>query len=308
VALAEGRRLASIDQTPTLYGAWLLLGNDHPQGRASRDHLLRHLEQSSRSRQFLEMKKLPPSEWSIWSEEPRKPEELLLTLGILEHMFPAMYRHFPLADLSSGLTGAQMLAQSGLHQPSLRMAEILTQRLPRELPHQLLPEDYRRSLYPYPFSATIRQQARRFEVDPHLLTAIIREESRFDPLAVSPASALGLTQFVLPTARRLGEQIGLARVEPRDLHRPEISIVLGAAYLAELEDRYAADPIRMIAAYNAGEHQADLWQSYSYSREPAEYFSKVGFSQTRSYVENVVRSWNQYRAIYGEDAAPASAD
>jgi soluble lytic murein transglycosylase len=131
----------------------------------------------------------------------------------------------------------------------------------------------------------------------------MREESRFDADAVSEAAAHGLTQFVLPTARRLAPEIGLANPSPADLHRPEVAIALGAAYVAELSRRFDGADHVILAAYNAGEPQAALWSSYCFSREPVEYLSKVGFRQTRAYVRKVLTSLARYEALY-----PAATD
>jgi soluble lytic murein transglycosylase len=128
----------------------------------------------------------------------------------------------------------------------------------------------------------------------------MREESRFDPDAVSPAAAHGLTQFVLPTARRFAAAVGRAHLGLADLHRPEVAIALGAAYLAELDGQFAGERHAVLAAYNAGEPQARLWQSYCFSREAPEYASKIGFRQTRDYVRKVLRGWAVYRELYAD--------
>jgi soluble lytic murein transglycosylase len=138
-------------------------------------------------------------------------------------------------------------------------------------------------------------------VDPYLLTALIREESRFDSRAVSAASARGLTQFVLSTASRLAPRAGLDSVSPEDLHRPEVSIALGAAYLEELLERFDGREHQAVAAYNAGENQAELWLSYCFTMEPEEYLTKVGFRETRSYLSNVLGSRAQYADLYAPD-------
>ena len=57
----------------------------------------------------------------------------------------------------------------------------------------------------------------------------------------------------------------------------------------------------MVAAYNAGENQAELWRSYCFSREPEEYFSKVGFAETRGYLSKVLESRAQYARLYSLD-------
>ncbi len=300
-ARRHGLRLAASERNRDLYGAWLLLGGGDPQGLEARRHLERHLVKDDRGRALLEMRRLAPGDWPLWRATLRQPEELLLALGIVEHGTTVVERHFPVSDPALALTASSLLQHTGLVRASLYRVEVLSQRLPPDLPAEWLPADYQRLLYPLAYRQLIEAEAARFGVDPLLLASIIREESRFDPLAMSAASARGLTQFVLPTAFRLLPETGLSSLDAEDLHRPEVSIALGAAYLAELQQRFAGRTPLMVAAYNAGEDQAQLWRSYCYGLDGAEYYSKVGFSETRNYLRKVLASRARYGELY---AAP----
>jgi soluble lytic murein transglycosylase len=297
----EARRLAQTGRSRDLQSVWLLLGDSDAAGEAARRRLDRNLHRDPTARVFLEMTAVPPADWPFWENPIHQPEELLLALGIVEQDSSVVQRNFPVAQVSLGLTGSRVLAHAGLIRPAMHQAEILLLRVPGSVPPALLPSIIQELLYPLAYYPTVVSQAERFGIDPFLLMAVIREESRFDPNAVSAASARGLTQFVLPTARRYDSAVGLTRIRAQDLHQPEISIALGAAYLADLAELYKRDQPMMIAAYNAGEDQARLWRSYCYSRDPAEYFSKVGFAQTREYVRKVTSSWARYRALYAPD-------
>ncbi len=197
------------------------------------------------------------------------------------------------------MTRARALAEQGLHRPSILSAEVLSQRAPDSVPQGLWPEELSRLLYPMAYGTILRAEAVDAALDPRLLAALIREESRFDPTATSAAAARGLTQFVLPTARRLGQILGLGELDAEALYRPEIAVRLGAAYLAELGVRFGDREHWMLAAYNAGEAQAELWGDYCFSDEPAEYLTKVGFRETRNYLRKVLRSYAWYRELYG---------
>ena len=151
--------------------------------------------------------------------------------------------------------------------------------------------------YPTGLLPTIEAQGSS-SLDPFLVAAIIREESRYDPRALSAASARGLTQFVMPTALRVAGEIGFGAVSPEDLYRPEVSIPLGAAYLAELSRAFLGAPETAVAAYNAGPPQARVWRTYTMSSEPEEYFTKVGFTETRGYLRKVLSSWARYHDLY----------
>lgn len=299
-------RLGASNRTADLLRAWLLARED-PRAPEIEQALASRFRKARRTRPYVEMQAQTPSDWILWRQSVRLPEELLLTLGIAETNSSALRRAFPLDDTGLALAGSRLLTASGLHHRSLYFAEVVSKRLPSGLPHQFLPESFRRLLYPRPYAYRVAQQSSRFGVDPDLLTAIMREESRFDPMAVSAASARGLTQFVTPTAQRLAAKLDWQALDARDLHQPEVAITLGATYLAELSKRFSGRTEQMVAAYNAGEELARLWQAYCFSREPEEYFSKVGFRQTRGYLEKVLTGRAYYAEVYGDEGDRASA-
>lgn len=299
-ARARAQQLAESDQTTDLLHAWLLLPESDPASSKLQEQLLDRWSKSNRTGPYLEMQALPPARWTVWKKQVRRPEDLLLALGIVESMSSSVRGSFPLDNTNLALAGSELLTSAGLYKRSLYAAEVINRRIPGGLPNSFLPESFRRLLYPRPYESIVAHQASRFGVDPALLTAIIREESRFDPMAISGASARGLNQFVLPTAQRLAQKLDLGELHASDLHDPEIAITLGSAYLAELERFFAGNTLQVVAAYNAGEDLARLWLSYCFSQEPEEYFTKVGYRQTRAYLDKVFTSRAQYRDIYSE--------
>ena len=94
-----------------------------------------------------------------------------------------------------------------------------------------------------PFADEINAAAARHKLDPALLAGLIRQESNFNPNAVSPAGARGLTQLMPATAAGLGV---------KDSSDPLQAIEGGARYLRQQLDRFGNDPQRALAAYNAG--------------------------------------------------------
>jgi soluble lytic murein transglycosylase len=305
-AKALRRRLETKGTVDSRYRAWLLRDGDDLDSTAGAtlNELLRSDRAASR---FLDISFRPPREWPLWEKTLRQPEEILLALSIWEEGSAAVPRHFPVDDPSLGYTGSRLLARAGAHRAALRIAEIVHKQALQALPTPFAPTLLRRAAYPLPYGSLIAEEAARHNVDPYLLTALIREESRFDPGAVSTASARGLTQFVLSTAERMAPKANLPDLTVPDLHRPEVSIALGAAYLADLFERFRGREFEVIAAYNAGENQAELWQSYCFSLEPEEYFSKVGFQETRRYLERVLSSGAIYRDLYPPEVFATSA-
>ncbi|MEM7354066.1 MAG: transglycosylase SLT domain-containing protein [Acidobacteriota bacterium] len=300
VSRVYAARLASSQDTGKLYAAWLILGDANKHGDRARHNLEKKLWADQSAIPFLRLAREPTADWPLWQATLRQPEEMLLALGIFDEGASAVLRHFPAAKPELAFTGSLVLAQSGELKRSLYIAEILAKRIPDRVPADWLPTTYRRLLFPFGYSYLVLSETGRQNVDPYLLAAIIREESRFDPVAFSGASARGLTQFIMPTAQRIAKKIHLGPISPRDLEKPEVSIALGAAYLRDLADEFGEVLPHMVAAYNAGEPQAALWQRYCYSDEPAEYLSKVTFRETRGYVTKVLTSRAHYRKLYEE--------
>jgi soluble lytic murein transglycosylase-like protein len=118
-----------------------------------------------------------------------------------------------------------------------------------------------------PFDGIIHETANRYGVEPELVKAVIRVESRFDPQAVSPRGARGLMQIMPFTARWYGVS---------DPHDPRQNIRAGVRYLRSLLDRFG-DPRLALAAYNAGPTVV------------ARYDGLPPFRETRAYVERVMR-------------------
>jgi soluble lytic murein transglycosylase len=150
----------------------------------------------------------------------------------------------------------------------------------------------------------VEQWARASSIDPNLLQALMREESRFNPSARSTTGALGLTQLMPRTAQEVALGLKLGRVDPRMLHRPTLNIRLGAAYLAELLSEFEGSMVRAVAAYNAGPVAVWRWVRARPDEEVDEWVETIPISETRDYVKRVLGSYGAYRLVYGGAAAP----
>lgn len=298
VARAAAERLAASSLGEDLYGAWLLLPPSHPLRPRVRQKLERQLLGDQKMTAFLHLEVEPVADWPLWKANLERPEEMLLALGLFHEGGSMVLRHFPVARPDLAYTGSVVLSQTGDTRRSLYIAEILDKRVPAALPEPLLPQAFRQLLHPATYLHLIRREAERRRIDPHLLLAIIREESRFDPNAFSAASARGLTQFLFPTAREISQRYELGPVTPGDLERPETAIALGAAYLRDLYEEFDGSEPEVVAAYNAGEPQAALWRRYCVSGEAEEYLTKVAFRETRNYVARVLTSRAHYAELY----------
>jgi peptidoglycan lytic transglycosylase len=159
--------------------------------------------------------------------------------------------------------------------------------------------DVWRATYPLAFRDMVEQWAKASSLDPDLLQALMREESRFNPSARSTTGALGLTQLMPRTAQDVARGLKLGRVNPRMLHRPGLNIRLGAAYLAELLSEFEGSTVRAVAAYNAGPVAVWRWVRASPDEELDAWVERIPISETRDYVKRVLGSYGAYRLVYG---------
>ena len=104
---------------------------------------------------------------------------------------------------------------------------------------------------------TIVVEARRNQLEPRLVLAVIAVESAGDAFAVSPVGALGLMQVMPATGEELAERLGVVWRGPHALFDPFINVRLGSAYLRELADRYSGSLPAALAAYNWGPGRID---------------------------------------------------
>lgn len=297
-ATAEGRRLSASSKFENLYSAWLLLGNATDAGKSTWFRARNALLADPKRAPLVKLAEVPLRAWPLWQATPRRPEEKLLALGILHEGAPAVRQYFPLSEPSLAYTGCRLLSRGGEHERSILLAEALRLRSGDQVPLIFQPREFHQVLYPSPYREILVAQCRLRGAPPDLLAAIVREESRYDRNALSPAAARGLTQLTVPTARRLAELIDLNRLDPEDLYRPEISLALGAAYLARLMRDFNGAGHVAVAAYNAGEPQAVLWRSYCFSPEMEEFFTKVTFQETREYMKKVLTSQAHYDELW----------
>jgi peptidoglycan lytic transglycosylase len=171
-------------------------------------------------------------------------------------------------------------------------------------PRHGLPLALWQALYPLVYWPAISQAASRVGIDPYLVAAVIREESRFDPHAGSPAGAYGLMQLILPTARTTARGLGLPRPTLETLGDPVVNITLGSAALRGELERFGREDMGL-AAYNAGPVIVRHWQNQRSALDPEAFIEEIPYAETRFYVKTVLQSAGMYRWLY-RDGHPAA--
>jgi soluble lytic murein transglycosylase len=146
----------------------------------------------------------------------------------------------------------------------------------------------------------IKQQAADKNLDPALLAAMIYQESKFQD-RTSSAGAKGLMQILPSTAQFIAHKSGGTAFELHDLGTPQINISYGSWYLRYLIDRYDGNITLAVAAYNAGEHNVDIWVKRAGGEDDFDPKVDIPFPETRHYVHSVMEHRDLYRDKYGAE-------
>ncbi len=162
-----------------------------------------------------------------------------------------------------------------------------------------------RLAYPRPYEEHVQNAALDYDVPADLIYAVIRQESAFNPNAVSPRRARGLMQMIRPTARRMARDVKIRGFKQRHLYDPEISIRLGTHYLASLLDQFDGNVAAAIASYHAGEHTVERWLETRSDYDIDEFIEEIPYATTRGYVIKVLSSYGVYRLLYRTDLTEA---
>jgi soluble lytic murein transglycosylase len=165
------------------------------------------------------------------------------------------------------------------------------------------PEDVTAILYPLGYWDLVLPASRSRGLDPLFVSALIRQESLFDPEAVSPANAHGLMQLLPSTANRVSASLGTP--PPRNteaLHQPSLNVELGTALLASLMQQYGGSRAKVLAAYNAGEDAVAKWERRYAGRDMDEFVELISYRETRDYVKSVLSNYRRYKQLYAASA------
>ena len=160
-----------------------------------------------------------------------------------------------------------------------------------------------RIAYPRAYADVIERAAQDRPVPAELIFAIAREESSFRADAVSVAQAYGLTQLIVPTARRFAQRVDL-RATPSTLTQPATNVTIGAEFMSWLWQRYPDNPVVLPAAYNAGQGAVDRWIDERPDQRLDVWVEEIPYDETRRYTRRVLQSWGIYAWLNGAELPP----
>jgi soluble lytic murein transglycosylase len=229
-------------------------------------------------------------------DSPHLAKAKLLANAGLNEFIAAEIKADPDSDSWSALAEAQIYANYG---ETFRAIHALKRALPYASTASIsaIPLVYWRILYPEPYWDTIKAESARYNLDPYLVASLIRQESEFNPSVVSYANAYGLMQLLPVVGRQMAHEEGMEHFQTFQLLDPETNIKLGTRYLRQMLDKFNGVQEYALAAYNAGDNRVTDWEAAGPYTGMDEFVESIPFTQTREYVEAILRNEEVYRAI-----------
>jgi soluble lytic murein transglycosylase len=162
-----------------------------------------------------------------------------------------------------------------------------------------LPAPYWHGLFPRPYWDALRRYSDENGIDPYLVASLIRQESEFNPSAISHANAYGLMQLLPKTGKGEAKKAGLQHYNTDSLLDPTTNIELGTRYFRQMIDHFGGQTEYALAAYNAGAERVEDWRASGNFRDVEEFVESIPFTETREYVQAIVRNAEVYKRVYG---------
>jgi soluble lytic murein transglycosylase len=250
--------------------------------------------------------------------EPQLDRIQAPVVPILQESFPADSPHLAKARLLANAGLNDYIAQEIAADPgssswsALAEAQIYAsygetframRALKRALPYaatssiQSIPLAYWRILFPEPWWETIQAESAKNNLDPYLVASLIRQESEFNPSAISPANAYGLMQLLPSAGKSIAREEGISHFQTYQLFDPATNIRLGTRYLRKTLDKFGGVTEYALAAYDAGDDRVRDWQAAGPYQGMDEFVESIPFTETREYVEAILRNYETYKAI-----------
>ena len=239
---------------------------------------------------------VPPLMENFPTDSPHLAKAHLLANAGLNDYITREIAADPDSSSWSALAEAEIYASYG---ENVRAMRSLKRALPyaASAPISAIPLAYWRILFPQPWWGTIKTESAKNHLDPYLVASLIRQESEFNPSAISPANAYGLMQMLPSVGKAMAHEEGMSHFETFQLLDPDTNIRLGTRYLRQTLDRFGGVTEYALAAYNAGGERVVDWRAAGPYQGIDEFVESIPFTETREYVESILRNVETYRAI-----------
>jgi len=163
------------------------------------------------------------------------------------------------------------------------------------LPMDQVPPIYWHLLFPQPYWQELVADAGANGLDPYLVASLIRQESEFNPGAVSPANAYGLMQLLPTVGKAMAKKQGIKRFTTAQLLDPSANLKLGTTNLKLVLDRFGGQVEYALAAYNAGDTPVRQWLASNDYKDVPEFVESIPYTE---YVQSILRNREMYKALY----------
>ena len=162
----------------------------------------------------------------------------------------------------------------------------------------ILLDNTSRIMFPVKYKEYVSAYSGKYNLDPFLVLAIIKVESKFDPDAVSHKNARGLMQISLKTGQWGADVLKLDGYDGNSLYDPETNISIGCWYLNVLAEEFDGNTDLILAAYNGGSGNVREWLKNKAYSSTGKSLDKVPFRETDNYIKKVTNYRSIYKKLY----------
>ena len=246
---------------------------------------------------------LPPS--TELSAPPAEARAALARANVLDHLgmdVEERYEYEGVEERARGSATEVLGAGAGLveHGEVVRAIRLGWRVVTGQSGDSAGPRDPRGYALVYPMLREVEliAHARANRLDPALVAAVIRQESSWNPRAVSRVGARGLMQIMPPVGQAIARSKNYPLWDPALLFDPDVSLELGTSHLRAALAEHSSLP-RALAAYNAGGSRVRRWIRRAGTSDPEIFIERIPYVETRDYVRIVLRNAEMYRALHG---------
>lgn len=242
----------------------------------------------------------PPRDWDPPADNVRAQKaQLLANAALYDFAVAEMQAASPGSPPWEAKSVAEIYNQQGSY---IRSIETLKRAVPGyfavDIPQ--IPRPVWEGLFPRPFWPELTRDAAANQLDPHIVASLIRQESEFNPSAISTANAMGLMQLLPSVGKGLAKQMKIKHFSPDELLVADTNLRLGTRYFRQMVDHFGGQVEYALAAYNAGEDRVDDWRKNGNFADVEEFVESIPFTQTREYVQAIMRNAVIYKLLYSK--------
>jgi len=242
----------------------------------------------------------PPRDWELPADNVRAQKaQLLANAALYEFAVTEMQAASPGSPPWEAKSVAEIYNEQGSY---IRAIETLKRAVPgyfaADIPQ--IPRPVWEGLFPRPFWQELTRDAAANQLDPHIVASLIRQESEFNPSAISTANAMGLMQLLPSVGKGLAKQMKIKHFSTDELLVADTNLRLGTRYFRQMVDHFGGQVEYALAAYNAGEDRVDDWRKNGNFADVEEFVESIPFTQTREYVQAIMRNAVIYKLLYSK--------